>query len=48
MPPHSTYSSSVDVATGAALSYGFDFPAGASLQLVPIILRACSSITDSR
>ena len=23
-------------------------PAGASLQLVPIILRACSSITDSR
>lgn len=25
MPTHSTYSSSVDVATGAVLSYGFDF-----------------------
>ena len=24
MPTHSTYSSSVDVATGAVLSYGFD------------------------
>ena len=24
MPIHSTYSSSVDVATGAVLSYGFD------------------------
>ena len=25
MPTHSTYSSSVDVAIGAVLSYGFDF-----------------------
>ena len=25
MPTHSTYSSSVEVATGAVLSYGFDF-----------------------
>ena len=25
MPTHSTYSSSVDVATGSVLSYGFDF-----------------------
>jgi hypothetical protein len=25
MPTHSTYSSSVGVATGAVLSYGFDF-----------------------
>ena len=25
MPTHSTYSSSVDVATGAVLNYGFDF-----------------------
>ena len=27
MPTHSTYSSSVDVATGAVLSYGFDVEA---------------------
>ena len=25
MPTHSTYSSSVDIATGAVLNYGFDF-----------------------
>ena len=106
MPTHSTYSSSVDVATGAVLSYGFDFdlngvipleierlwfsdsdfsgrlgygvhsifdvqlkideesiglltkegdsisfprffsPLARFLQLAPIILRACSSITN--
>ena len=27
MPTHSTYSSSVDIATGAVLSYGFDVEA---------------------
>jgi len=27
MPTHSTYSSSVDVVTGAVLSYGFDVEA---------------------
>ena len=44
MPTHSTYSSSVDVATGAVLSYGFDVEAEKKILLHLDFLKKIKTI----